>query len=101
MIKHFESNWKRKDLEIRTMLIDDEEGSRPHIELIKWKRDEWGRHFCHVGIMNKTNDGEWIMRFVGDGAFDDEVMANISQAWKQLFLARKKFEESEARGEEK
>lgn len=85
----FEVNWKKDDLEIRT--IDHSKGY-PYVELVKWE-DEGDRRYCFtLAYFSRNNDGYYSLVFVGDRPFKFIAEIDINNVWKELFLTQMMLE---------
>lgn len=79
-------NWKKGDLEIRTMENDK---PYPYVELVKWDTTDSGRRYCYtVAYFRRDSDGYYSLNFVGDRPFTDIAELDVQSVWKELFLTQ-------------
>lgn len=92
----FSFDWKFKDFEIKTT-----GDAHPYIELIKWNTNEEGRRYCFtLAYFHRDKDGDYELHFVCDRPLEYIAEVDVSEIWKQLWLAQQMFEDADSKLED-
>lgn len=97
-MNNYSFDWKYKDFEIRTTpsII----GGEPYIELLKWDKTESGKEYCFTLAYWYKDDEGYELHFVGDRPLEYISELNISEIWKQLFLAQQMLQDAWSKSNE-
>lgn len=90
----FEFSWKYKDFEIRT--TNSFSTGEPYIELVKHETSESGRDYVFtLAYFHRSKDCCYELHFVGDRPLRYIADIDVSEIWRQLWLAQELFEDAE------